>query len=63
VIQRVPYTVTGINHLRRISSYFPLGQQLPISLLAVGSAKSSTHGYCYWAPSALWHASPKGANF
>jgi hypothetical protein len=33
------------------------------SLLNVGFAKNCNNGYWYWAPSALWLASPKGANF
>jgi hypothetical protein len=37
------------------------GLQLPISFVAVGSAESSTHGYCYWAPSALCTVLPFGA--
>jgi len=30
------------------------GLKLLISCLTVGFAKGFTHGYCYWAPSALW---------
>jgi len=38
------------------------GLKLPIPFVAVGSAKSSNHGYCYWAPSALYTV-PEGGKF